>query len=226
MTPTMTARRAKRAPHGASLLGAGRAGVLRRLHRDVGDAAHDMTRRDAAREPQPDAGSCWPSRSAASRSASRWCRCTTCCATSPASAISSALRRAATRHRAAGRHAHDHRGLPRRRCRRVGNWEFRPMQRSMQVHPGPALRGGVLRAQPDRPRHRRRRPCPNIAPVQAAALLPQDRMLLLHAAALRGERGSATMPVRFIVDPALPRYVDRITLSYTFYDESTRSGAR
>ena len=30
--------------------------------------------------------------------------------------------------------------------------------------------------------------------------------------------------MRFIVDPALPRYVDRITLAYTFYDESTRRG--
>ena len=29
------------------------------------------------------------------------------------------------------------------------------------------------------------------------------------------------MPVRFIVDPALPAYVDRITLAYTFYDETT-----
>ena len=30
------------------------------------------------------------------------------------------------------------------------------------------------------------------------------------------------MPVRFIVDPALPAYVDRITLAYTFYDEIDR----
>jgi cytochrome c oxidase assembly protein subunit 11 len=30
------------------------------------------------------------------------------------------------------------------------------------------------------------------------------------------------LPVRFVVDPALPGYVDRITLAYTFYDESTR----
>ena len=28
-----------------------------------------------------------------------------------------------------------------------------------------------------------------------------------------------------LVDPALPRSVDRITLSYTFYDESTRVGS-
>jgi cytochrome c oxidase assembly protein Cox11 len=30
------------------------------------------------------------------------------------------------------------------------------------------------------------------------------------------------MPVRFIVDPGIPAHVDRITLAYTFYDESSR----
>jgi cytochrome c oxidase assembly protein Cox11 len=33
------------------------------------------------------------------------------------------------------------------------------------------------------------------------------------------------MPVRFVVDPALPKHLDRITLSYVFYDNSTRVGA-
>ena len=33
------------------------------------------------------------------------------------------------------------------------------------------------------------------------------------------------MAVRFVIDPALPRSVDRITLSYTFYDEFTRVGS-
>jgi cytochrome c oxidase assembly protein subunit 11 len=34
------------------------------------------------------------------------------------------------------------------------------------------------------------------------------------------------MPVRFIIDPSIPSYVDRITLSYTFYDESPRVSSR
>jgi cytochrome c oxidase assembly protein Cox11 len=33
------------------------------------------------------------------------------------------------------------------------------------------------------------------------------------------------MPVRFVVDPSMPRQLDRITLSYVFYDNSTRVGA-
>ena len=34
------------------------------------------------------------------------------------------------------------------------------------------------------------------------------------------------LPVRFIVDRALPRHLDRITLAYTFYDQSIRVGQR
>jgi hypothetical protein len=29
-----------------------------------------------------------------------------------------------------------------------------------------------------------------------------------------------------VIDPAIPRYVDRLTLAYTFYDETTRVVAR
>jgi cytochrome c oxidase assembly protein Cox11 len=34
------------------------------------------------------------------------------------------------------------------------------------------------------------------------------------------------MPVRFYIDRALPVYVDRVTLSYTFYDTALRVAAR
>jgi cytochrome c oxidase assembly protein subunit 11 len=34
------------------------------------------------------------------------------------------------------------------------------------------------------------------------------------------------MPVRFIVDPAIPKYIDRITLAYTFYDASSQVSKR
>jgi cytochrome c oxidase assembly protein subunit 11 len=34
------------------------------------------------------------------------------------------------------------------------------------------------------------------------------------------------LPVRFVIDPAVPAHVDRVTLAYTFYDETTRVVAR
>jgi cytochrome c oxidase assembly protein Cox11 len=30
------------------------------------------------------------------------------------------------------------------------------------------------------------------------------------------------MPVRFFIDPALPKHIELVTLAYTFYDESSR----
>jgi len=32
--------------------------------------------------------------------------------------------------------------------------------------------------------------------------------------------------VRFIVDPSLPPYIDRITLAYTFYDNTQAAASR
>jgi cytochrome c oxidase assembly protein subunit 11 len=34
------------------------------------------------------------------------------------------------------------------------------------------------------------------------------------------------MPVRFIVDPALPRNIDKITLAYTFFDTTQSAASR
>ena len=44
----------------------------------------------------------------------------------------------------------------------------------------------------------------------------EDRVLLLHAAAVRGVQ-EREFTVRFIVDPDLPRQVDRMTLAYSIY---------
>ena len=71
----------------------------------------------------------------------------------------------------------------------AGNWEFRPVLRSMQVHPGQLYdadfiarnltgRATVAQAVPER------------GALQGRGLLPQDRVLLLHATGVRGERGA------------------------------------
>ena len=105
----------------------------------------------------------------------------------------------------------------------VGNWEFRPTVASMQVHPGRLyqtdffahnLTGHDTVAQA----------VPNIAPGKAAQYFRKTECFCFtpqHFA--KGE--ARPMTVRFVVDPAIPRSVDRITLSYTFYDESTRVGS-
>jgi len=105
----------------------------------------------------------------------------------------------------------------------VGNWEFRPMVGSMQVHPGRLyatefmahnLTGKATVAQA----------VPNIAPGQAAGYFRKTECFCFTPQKFAVNE-SRPMAVRFVVDPAIPRSVDRITLSYTFYDESTRVGS-
>jgi len=105
----------------------------------------------------------------------------------------------------------------------VGNWEFRPTVASMQVHPGRLyetdffahnLTGHETLAQA----------VPNISPGKAAGYFRKTECFCFtpQKFAINEQR---PMVVRFVVDPAIPRSVDRITLSYTFYDESTRVGS-
>jgi cytochrome c oxidase assembly protein subunit 11 len=102
----------------------------------------------------------------------------------------------------------------------VGNWEFRPTVTSMQIHPGRLykteffahnLTGFATTAQA----------VPNIAPGKAAGYFRKTECFCFtpQKFAVNEQR---PMVVRFVVDPAIPHSVDRITLSYTFYDEFTR----
>jgi cytochrome c oxidase assembly protein subunit 11 len=102
----------------------------------------------------------------------------------------------------------------------VGNWEFRPTVASMQIHPGRLykteffahnLTGFATTAQA----------VPNIAPGKAAGYFRKTECFCFtpQKFAVNEQR---PMVVRFVVDPAIPHSLDRITLSYTFYDEFTR----
>lgn len=102
----------------------------------------------------------------------------------------------------------------------VGNWEFRPTVASMRVHPGRLyqteffahnLTGHETMAQA----------VPNIAPGNAAGYFRKTECFCFTPQHFNVNE-QRPMAVRFVVDPALPRSVDRITLSYTFYDEFTR----
>jgi cytochrome c oxidase assembly protein subunit 11 len=100
-----------------------------------------------------------------------------------------------------------------------GNWEFHPMVKTMQVHPGELylthfyahnLMGHDTIAQA----------VPDISPSKAATWFRKTECFCFSPQkfSVNQER---VMPVRFFVDPALPKYIDRLTLTYTFYDTST-----
>jgi len=98
----------------------------------------------------------------------------------------------------------------------VGSWNFKPEVRSMQVQPGRLyeakflagnLTGQATWAQA----------VPDISPSKATAYFRKTDCFCFtpqHFAV----NESRDMSVRFFVDPQLPKQVDRITLSYTFYD--------
>lgn len=106
----------------------------------------------------------------------------------------------------------------------AASWRFRPVVTSMQVHPGRLYEAQFI-AHNLSGLDTVAQAVPNVSPSKAAAYFRKTECFCFtpqHFA--RGEERS--MPVRFIVDPALPGYVDRITLAYSFYDQSTLAAAR
>ena len=98
----------------------------------------------------------------------------------------------------------------------VGSWDFKPEVRTMQVHPGRLYEAKFL-ATNETGRPTWAQAVPDIAPSKATPYFRKTECFCFTPQQF--EAGEAKhMPVRFFVDPALPKYVDRITLSYTFYD--------
>jgi len=105
----------------------------------------------------------------------------------------------------------------------VGNWEFRPTVASMKVHPGRLYRTEFF-AHNLTGHDTVAQAVPNIAPGKAAGFFRKTECFCFTPQKFAVNE-ARPMAVRFVVDPAIPRSVDRITLSYTFYDEFTRVGS-
>jgi cytochrome c oxidase assembly protein subunit 11 len=98
----------------------------------------------------------------------------------------------------------------------VGSWKFQPEVHSMQVQPGRLYEAKFL-ATNETGQPTWAQAVPDVAPSKAAAFFRKTECFCFTPQQFAvGE--SRHMPVRFFVDPALPKYVDRITLAYTFYD--------
>lgn len=97
-----------------------------------------------------------------------------------------------------------------------GNWEFRPKVHELQVQPG-KLYSTTFFAHNLLARATLAQAVPSIAPGSAAAYFRKTECFCFtpqHFAVNEGR----DMPVRFIVDPGLPRDIDRLTLAYTLYE--------
>jgi cytochrome c oxidase assembly protein subunit 11 len=106
----------------------------------------------------------------------------------------------------------------------AGEWEFRPVKRTLQVHPG-ELYTAQFFAHNLTGRDTVAQAVPNIAPSEVAAYFHKTECFCFLPQHFKLDEGR-NMPVRFIIDPALPQHIDIITLAYTFYDASSRVSAQ
>ena len=105
----------------------------------------------------------------------------------------------------------------------VGSFEFRPKVASLRVHPG-KLYETAFYAKNLTSVASVAQAVPSISPGSTAQYFHKTECFCFSPQKFAVGEGR-DMPVRFIVDPHLPANVDRLTLSYTFYD-TTESATR
>jgi len=94
-------------------------------------------------------------------------------------------------------------------------WGFHPNNLTMKVRPGEQYETTYF-ARNNGDRAIVGNAVPSVAPAKASGYFSKTECFCFTAQTLQpGE--SRDMPVRFIVDPALPREITTLTLSYTFY---------
>ena len=97
-----------------------------------------------------------------------------------------------------------------------GPWDFKPAQRSIDVHPG-ELATVMYEFRNTQNRTMAAQAIPSYAPMQAMAHFKKIECFCFNEYMLApGE--SRRWPVTFVIDPKLARDVRTITLSYTFFE--------
>ncbi|OIQ79094.1 cytochrome c oxidase assembly protein CtaG [mine drainage metagenome] len=97
-----------------------------------------------------------------------------------------------------------------------GPWKFKPMQSSLQVHPG-ELATAVYEFQNVQNKRITAQAIPSYAPQQAGPHFHKIECFCFKQQTLEpGEKKS--WPVVFVIDPKLSTDVKTITLSYTFFE--------
>ena len=102
-------------------------------------------------------------------------------------------------------------------------WQFKPERMSMRVQPGKQYEALYFA------RNTSGKPLvgsavPSVAPARASGYFNKTECFCFTAQTLQAGE-AREMPVRFIVDPALPAGVKTITLSYTFFKNDSLTDA-
>ncbi|MDK3025617.1 cytochrome c oxidase assembly protein [Cupriavidus taiwanensis] len=100
-----------------------------------------------------------------------------------------------------------------------GPFAFRPVKNSMEVHPG-EMATIVYEVANGQPRDISAQAIPSYAPKQATQYFMKLECFCFKQQTLKAQE-AREMPVVFVIDPALPKDVKNITLSYTFFEVGT-----
>ena len=95
-------------------------------------------------------------------------------------------------------------------------WEFEPKEFQLEVHPGEQMATSFYAKNPTA-REMIGQANPSISPARAAEYFLKTECFCFNQQTLAaGEE--VDMPMRFVVDQALPKNIHRITLTYTLFD--------
>jgi len=104
-----------------------------------------------------------------------------------------------------------------------GPWRFRPTVNSMEVHPGEMVTV-VYEVVNTQARSIDAQAIPSYAPKESEQFFKKLDCFCFQQQTLVANQAKQ-MPVVFYIDPALPKNVNTITLSYTFFEIAGKSGA-
>ena len=96
-----------------------------------------------------------------------------------------------------------------------GPWEFRPVVATLRVHPG-ELHTTQFFARNLTNRHLVGQAIPSVAPGEGSRYLHKTECFCFNSQEFAANE-ARELGLQFYVDPAIPQYLDRITLSYTMF---------
>ena len=102
-------------------------------------------------------------------------------------------------------------------------WDFKAETKRVKVHPG-EITQALFYAKNNAGHAIVGQAIPSLAPAEASKYFSKTECFCFTQQTL-GAGEAREMPVRFIVDPGLPRDVRTVTLSYTFFESTIASAA-
>lgn len=106
---------------------------------------------------------------------------------------------------------------------RAMDWQFQPLVKQVKVHPGEPTTVKFY-AKNVRDVDMVGQAVPSVAPGQGAIYLQKTECFCFNNQKLKGGE-AIEMPVRFHIDPALPKDIHTLTLSYTLYNVTDKAQA-